>query len=520
MFLKNKDKSASFEFIETHREGDKTFVVLSSADEKDADKVYYQAKGLGYQYIGTCMRDGKPTVAFASDKPEQEVIQEFSGGKELEKVGVAKPPNMWFWRGLMGLTGQTLNLGHSKFTGDKGLGFFAVLNIVANTMAMVFGAQKRNDLTALKNLNNEFDHITAEGGGRLDVGEHVTKAQDEFQRAHPEKLDEVAKEKQGIMGWVRSNSVKIQHALRLVASAGLGVSSFMTFKDPNASAAAKERAVTRLISSSLILPGKLIGMVAQDDDPTLLPQEKRGAWKSFKNNANQIGSLIELTGFTLLAYDGIKGSHKMKVAESGMTKAQEIGKKLNVENGWMQAGGQSLFVASYMMQSVAPLSKKVFPTERALQSAAWHLQTVPDEKRDQTALSMAMEMYRGVPVVRNDGLAKILGRIYKTAELPVYTAEPLAAPATEIEAPAQAVAEAAPTQEPAKEQAAAPTALGSMVQKLAQETRANVEAQDRQPANPAKEVLAQAEAVAAGGEKTWAKQVDAKRQDEQALALK
>ena len=409
MLLKTKDKNANFELIETYQEGARTFSVVSSGTVGKADALKKHAEELGYSYLGTCVRDGKPSVAFSTDKSESEVTKELSQGVATEEVKVATPPNMWFIRGFMGFTGQLFNLAQATLMGDKALGSFAYLNLGANGMAMALGAQKKADEASFDRVGHEFDQITAPPGSPAAIAPELADHQHQKENLRPKDLNV----QPGIMGALRANSVKIQHTLRLVASAIVTRDGWKQYKNTG-------KVGARLIAGGLILPGKVIGILAKDEDPNLLPQEKKGFWENFKVNANQIGSLIELTGFTLMAYEGISTKKVLtpeKIAKMSPTTV-EWSKKLKADVGWMQAVGQSLFVASYMVQSVAPLSKKVFPMERALQSASLHLQTLPDDKHDQAMVEMANAMYKTVPRLRREGMAKTLAQISRVADAP------------------------------------------------------------------------------------------------------
>lgn len=149
-------------------DGNFAFFHIDSSLKKDAVKKWLTSNAVGQEIIAETMVDGHPVLISHGDKNKDEMLKVLNDtGEKLKLHHHEKPFDYWALRGGLSIVGQSLQLASGKLrTGgiDAPTVVFAVSNLAANAMNIIFGAQKKEDLNRLRFLKSEFNH---------DLGDHL-----------------------------------------------------------------------------------------------------------------------------------------------------------------------------------------------------------------------------------------------------------------------------------------------------------------------------------------------------------
>src|SRR5690606_3926303 len=123
-------------------------------------KSWLTSPAIGQEIIAETEVDGQITLVTHGDQSKDQVLQSLQAhGENLKYQHKAAGFSDYAWplRSALGLTGQVLQLSSSLLRGkrDANLFYFAVTNLVANGINIMFGAQKSEDLNRLRFLKKE-----------------------------------------------------------------------------------------------------------------------------------------------------------------------------------------------------------------------------------------------------------------------------------------------------------------------------------------------------------------------------
>jgi len=208
----NKNPESTISNIEISGEGDKRFIFLHAKPRSEQDKTgsWIAKCNLDLQEVTRTHVDGHEVIVMRSDRATPEILQAFAAmGEQLSEHQNIKKLNPWMLRGLASNIGQPLQLMSGMF--QKGnIDFatigFAALNITANTINMVFGAEKKEDTNRLHYLKNDINR---------DLDEHLLNGAAPYEatdkRAEQRNNGHEEKKSVGESAWdfMKGNSVRI-----------------------------------------------------------------------------------------------------------------------------------------------------------------------------------------------------------------------------------------------------------------------------------------------------------------------
>ena len=159
--------------------GNFSFFTLKSPQSTQKIRDWLGSAQVNQEVIAETMVDGHPILITHGDRDGKALLQFMNAnGEQLEFERKSRPVNLWAVRGAMSVVGQSLQLSSAVMNKgglDIGTLIFAVSNLAANGVNIMFGAQKTEDINRLRFLKTGFNkelgkHL--EGGpGLPDVDE-------------------------------------------------------------------------------------------------------------------------------------------------------------------------------------------------------------------------------------------------------------------------------------------------------------------------------------------------------------
>lgn len=143
-----------------------TFCYVNQPDRLEEAKALL-AHALPHQKLaGVTQAGGRPVLILSGREPVEAVIEQLHGPTlDFVKARASKSFDAWKWRGLLSNGGQGLQLLSAAFKKEKGFDHsvlgFAVFNIAANVINMIFGGENKPDPHRLRLLKNEFNQQLA-----------------------------------------------------------------------------------------------------------------------------------------------------------------------------------------------------------------------------------------------------------------------------------------------------------------------------------------------------------------------
>lgn len=292
------------------------------------------------------------------------------------EAAAKKPFTPWKWRGYLGMTGQGLQLisglknSHNR-TEQAAVVGFAVSNLLANLMNIVFGAQKKTDphqLLALKNRFNETlaPHL-AEGEKPPDV--NTTHLSDPGRDNPRQPWGDRAK------AFMQRHSVSIGDiALRVIGSIFLVVPithikpawqswrSGGTLKEISTIAANHNHATLK--AGLIMLFGKALSFCSKEPDPyNPMPQTMLGRIR--EKVTFPLSSVIEASAMGYMAHDRFTRKDKL----TGKPAADLLG-----------GTGSSIFVGGFAVRLFAPYGTREVNMPELIAHIGHGLAKLPPEK--------------------------------------------------------------------------------------------------------------------------------------------
>ena len=227
-----------------------TFYYLSDPARLDEAKALL-ARTLPRQNLAGETNVGGQIVLITRGRETQgDIVRQLHGAsQDFVKEVTPKKYNPWKWRGMLSNVGQSLQVVSAAFKNKQGfdssvLGF-ALFNLAANMINVVFGAEKRPDVHRLRHLKAEFNNqiapFVAEDAPLPDPDATQTKGRT------TEKSETIGDK---ATGFLRRNSVTFgEIGLRYVGSLNLAFPFTRMFREaPKAFQAAEGSFGTKLMA--------------------------------------------------------------------------------------------------------------------------------------------------------------------------------------------------------------------------------------------------------------------------------
>jgi hypothetical protein len=307
-------------------------------------------------------------------------------GESLELAVDAQPFDAWKTRSILGFGGQILQLASSfmrpPIAGigkrlDSSLFVFAAANLLANTINLKYdhGEQvdDKHQLRYLKQkVNRELSVHLKDSEAPIDIDENRQALRPHEEPHH--KLD-------GAKNFLRRHSVAIgELGLRYFGAIALAFPArYWKAAVVNRSFPAMDPSPLRVYTGLSSIVGKTVALTSKIPDPY---NPKPHTWvDQFREKASFLtGGLIEVTSFTVLAYDAF-------TRKNGLL----IGGK--VRRDWLGGIGASMFTLGYIVRSWAKFGERTVNMDELCAHASDTIAKTSPEKVTQllanTAASLA-----------------------------------------------------------------------------------------------------------------------------------
>lgn len=322
-------------------DGNFSFYHLKDAGKKDAVRDWL-TKELEHEIVAETMVEGKHVIVTHGARTREQMLKILDNHGDTPKLKIHKdPPNYWAIRGGMSMVGQVLNLASACFQVEKAhpehatmnpaspkfnpkvtegmyvrkamssdIGMFAVLNLTANVVNMLYGGQKENATNQLHAIKNDInanlnDHIT--------TTERTFDVRDDRSRFH----DDITAPKtklEKLNDGIAKNSVRLgEIGLRFLGAMALVLptrnikTGYAALKSGGLKAgwdAAKNPNQMVLGAGGLYLGGKVLSFFSKVPDP--YDTSEKSAITQFREDyIFKVGTVIEATAAGMLGYNAV-----------------------------------------------------------------------------------------------------------------------------------------------------------------------------------------------------------------------
>ncbi len=397
-------------------DGNFSFFHVGTADNKESVKQWLISPELGQEIVAETVVDGKPVFVTHGDKTKDEVMKllEARGERlELQKRKKTFSDIAWPVRGALGFSGQTLQLG-SSFLTKKGFawdtGMFASLNLVANAMAMMFGAQRRPDDHKLRSIKTDInetldDYVPADALPSIDE----KRAPLREEPAAPKSTWQKSKE------WLRDNSVLVgEVGLRFAAGLAVafpvnklskGWSALKTQGLKKAYYTTRNDAIITHYAGLGSLAGKAVALFSEAEDP-YDPKPDGLIGKIRKKILFRLGGWMEAVAFSAQAYDNFTNKGDTK-------KIRFMGKD---SPNYIAGTGSSLFATGYVVRNWAKFGVKEMDIEEMFSHAVDGLALLPPKELSQRMAEVAADItdhFKNGRLSYGEAFGQLKDRLYR-----------------------------------------------------------------------------------------------------------
>ena len=353
----------------TVKDGNMAFVYVDRPAQKDAVRTWLKDT-VGQEIIAESAVDGHPVIITRGDKTQADIMKLLAErGETLQPHVEKKPLDLWKLRSIASVAGQSLQIFSGMRRGnmengvwvprkDQSLLIFAGLNMTANIMGYVLGAQKVPDTNHLQYLK---DQLGRQMEPAVEDGQHLPDIQ------HPRlpKREGPPPHKtagENFKAFLQRNSVTIgEIGMRYVAAIGLlfpmfknehhiGWGGIWELSKKGEFKEAWAKGVNRLplfrYAAIGYVAGKFIALFTKVKDPY---EHKEHTWVDTMREdvLFKLGSIIEATSGAVISYNGFK---------NGQIKGFD-GKPMRDYAGGF---GGAIFATGYMIRLGAKFGEKQF----------------------------------------------------------------------------------------------------------------------------------------------------------------
>lgn len=428
-------------------DGNFSFFYVKDQNHSEAVKEWV-TKDLGQEIIATTNVEGRTVVISHGEKTKKDMLAALKEHGDTPELKVqSQPLNFWAIRGGMSVVGQTLQLAsatlgvekvtkkspqlnpsHAKFTPglkegqyvrksfSPDIGAFAILNLTANAINMIYGGQKEEATNQLQAIKSDIN---------ANLNDHVTTSERTFDinetHAHRHKDQELEKAK-GVMGKVNDtlaeHSVRIGEiglrylgALALVFPYNKWKDSFKLAKTDGMKAGFKNslNGNKGLLYAGLgYLAGKTIALFAKVPDP--YDDKPKTTLDTIREDyLFKIGGLIEAVAGGSVGYNAFK-TKRIGLSDSDKPHIDKT------YRDWLGTVGGSLFAGGYVVRYWAPFGSKHLDTEEVFAHATDTLAKTPPEKLPQLMAESAATIKNHLsdkPIEFGEVFTKMMTDLYR-----------------------------------------------------------------------------------------------------------
>ncbi len=370
--------------------GNFSFVYVDSPAKVDLIKEQMTRPDIGQQIVAQTIVKGRPALIMQGPLSQDELLKKlYDQGERLEFHREPKKMNAWAIRAALGFAGQGLQITSSLMRPDRKLDWslfmFAVPNIIANCIAVSFGAQEHDDKNRLLFLKEKFsDNLSPYNTD----GSTLPTINEDRSSLHPDHKNPTLKEH--AQGFIARNSVNIgEILLRYFGALSL---AFPVDRYKKAIAASKEGGFKAgylvhrnpndisHFAGLASISGKTLALTSKINDP-YDPKPHSfldGLREKFTFRA---GGWIEAAAFSSLAFDAVSNK-KISFTKGGKE-----------HHDFISGLGAAMFTAGYVIRNWAPYGKMKFDMEELNAHIVDTLAHMPPDKLPQlladTAASVA-----------------------------------------------------------------------------------------------------------------------------------
>lgn len=405
---KNRDDKSIFSSVDFDDANNTAFFFVKS--EVDVDKAKNMLAASGADFIAKSYVKGQTVVIAQSKEPKEELFNKIAaadtGKFELEPEPKKNSlqfikENGWKLRGGSSIIGQSATVVSAALTPDKAqtytpegklktkfdpaTGMFAVLNLTANFINLIFGGQKEEDVHGLEKFNrviaDEINHYLPAGECKISPDD-VRK----LSYMNDKEIEEHNKDRSPT-GILKRNSVKIgEVGLRTLGSLALvlnyrtvipGLKKLATGNVKEAWNIAKTQDNFTRIAGYGMVAGKAMGLAAETYDPENPPKTY---WQEIKQKVLwRVSSFTEMIAQGSMVYDRAKNK---KIVWGNELRADRLG----------AAGNFILTVPPYPTRLVLPYGQKVLDVNEVHARLLDELPKLPHDKIPEVAARVTARM--------------------------------------------------------------------------------------------------------------------------------
>lgn len=360
--------------------GNFSFVYIDSPAKADLVREEMTQAGVGQQVVAQTIVHGRPTLIMQGPLPKEQLLAKlYDLGERLELVEEPKKrPSPWAMRAGLGFAGQGLQLTaslmnikeHGKLNWP--LFVFSTTNLLANTIALTFGAQTKDDKNRLLFLKEKYSDslspFTDDKSGLPRPGEDRSRLHYDHDEANF---------KQRMHDFISDNSVTIgEVALRYLGAFSLAFPA-NKWKDASKAfaeggfkagyAAHRHPDVITHAAGLASMAGKTMALGAKVPDPY---DPKPQSWMSkFRETVPfKAGGWIEAAAWATMVHNTLK-----KTSPEAKLNPSQI----------LSAVGFAMFTAAYIIRTSAPYGRMKFDMEELNAHIVDTLAHMPPDKMPQ-----------------------------------------------------------------------------------------------------------------------------------------
>lgn len=403
-----------------------TFCYVDDPSRLDAAKILLQHALPNQHLVGETQVAGRDVLILRGNQTPTQVIAQLHAARlDFTKAPTAKTFNAWKWRGNLSNAGQLLQLASAGLKNKEGFDHsvlgFAVFNLAANMINLVFGAERKPDTNRLRRLNAEFNEqltpYVAPDTPLPDPDAALTKDRTQKKR---EALGD------SVVGFLKRNSVVFgEIGLRYVGAfnlafpitqwAGKGRQAFAATQGPlldklKAGFGAAGRNFHNkesliFYSGIAYLVGKTIALGSKIPDP--YDTKPHTALDGIRENVLfKTSTALEAAAAATLAVNGLKPGKVTPENPDGarlFTRNREYwlpnamkGEKF-ITRDWFGAAGGALFTGGLLIRFSAPFGTREVDMKELYAHMAAALAKVPEDKLPQLVADSALAIKAQFP---------------------------------------------------------------------------------------------------------------------------
>lgn len=359
---------------------------LHLRDAGSLEQVKARLPALGQEVLAQTMVKGAPMLVTRGAKSPSDIVALLEkDGERLTLHTPKKPFDAWKIRSILGFGGQTLQLISSFLRPsrqiDPSVFMFAVTNLAANTINLIYRGQEVDDPHRLnyvkQELNTKLAPHLAEGQAPPSVHDHRSALRGEVRND---------KALSGFQNFMQKHSVNVgELGLRYLGAIGLAYpaphwkASFKAGEMPP-----RDPSNLRFYAGLSSVVGKTIALASKIPDP--YDPKPKGWLNTLREKFTFLaGGLVEITSYSAFAYECFFNT-------TGKNARRGIRLNGHLQRDWIGGIGASMFVLGYITRSWAKYGQRHVNMEELYAHASDTIAKLPAEKVPQLLADTAAAM--------------------------------------------------------------------------------------------------------------------------------